>query len=187
MSSTHFDQSQFELHLRDEVKKLEEKIEQVKNISCSLIEDVSENQKEELQTVQENLHEMIMSIEDKLMENTMNMSHGSSSDNISSELLNQQLSEVRLDKNILMERLNIAETARFELQKVVDHLRETFAQNREKTDGQHDSQKKLITDLRIEMDGWKDQELVKKTILEEKDLKTDKSLKSLEDDREKVN
>ena len=36
---------------------------------------------------------------------------------ISSNLLNQQLDEVRVDKNILMERLNIAETARFELQK----------------------------------------------------------------------
>ena len=52
-NSAHFDQSQFEMNLRDEVKKLEEKIDAVKNISCSLIEDVSENQKQELQTVQD--------------------------------------------------------------------------------------------------------------------------------------
>ena len=67
-TEAHFDQSAFELHLRDEVKKLEEKIEAVKNITCSLIEDTNENQKEELQTVQENLHEMIMNIEEKLMD-----------------------------------------------------------------------------------------------------------------------
>ena len=186
LSTTHFDQSQFELHLRDEIKKLEEKIEQVKNISCSLIEDVSENQKEELQTVQENLHEMIISIEDKMMDNTMNMSAGSSSENISSELLNQQLAEVRLDKNILMERLNIAETARFELQKVVDHLRETLSKNRELSESHYDQQKKILTDLRIEMDGWKDQEIVRKTISEEKDVKLGATLKSFEHDREKV-
>ena len=51
-----------------ELAKLEEKIEAVKNITCSLIEDTNENQKEELQTVQENLHEMIMNIEEKLMD-----------------------------------------------------------------------------------------------------------------------
>ena len=50
---------------------------------------------------------------------TMNTSGSGSiaGEGISSNLLNQQLDEVRVDKNILMERLNIAETARFELRK----------------------------------------------------------------------
>ena len=41
---------------------------------------------------------MIMSIEDKMMDASMNRSASMGSGDISSELLNQQLSEVRLDK-----------------------------------------------------------------------------------------
>ena len=43
---------------------------------------------------------------------------------LSSDLLNQQLNEVRLDKDNILERLQIAETARFELQKMVTTLKE---------------------------------------------------------------
>ena len=39
-------------------------------------------------------------------------------------MLNQQLNEVRLDKDNILERLTIAETARFELQKMVTSLKE---------------------------------------------------------------
>ena len=60
--------------LRAEIRRIEDKIEQVKSISCSLIEEVSESNKNELQIVQENLHEMIMSIEDKMMGNFYNPS-----------------------------------------------------------------------------------------------------------------
>ena len=92
------DRAQISALLRDELGRIEEKIEQVKSISCSLIEEVSESNKNELQIVQENLHEMIMSIEDKMMDASMNRSASMGSGDISSELLNQQLSEVRLDK-----------------------------------------------------------------------------------------
>ena len=61
-----------ELVIKDEVRRIEEKIEQVKSISCSLIEEVSEANKSELQTVQDNLQDMIMSIEDKMMDMSMN-------------------------------------------------------------------------------------------------------------------
>ena len=43
---------------------------------------------------------------------------------LSSELLNQQLNDVRIDKDNILERLQIAETARFELQKMVTTLKE---------------------------------------------------------------
>ena len=69
---TNLDKSQVEGVIREEIRRIEDKIEQVKSISCSLIEEVSEANKNELQTVQENLHEMIMSIEDKMMDVSMN-------------------------------------------------------------------------------------------------------------------
>jgi hypothetical protein len=128
---------------------------------------------------------MIMSIEDKVMENSLHMPSGDGL-GMNSELMNQQINEVRIDKNILMERLNIAETARFELQKGVDTMRENISQNRDHFDGQYDQQKKVITDLRIEMDGQKDKEIVKNTILTEKESKLEETLKSLHEDREKV-
>ena len=49
---------------------------------------------------------------------------GSMAGELSSDLLNQQLNEVRLDKDNILERLQIAETARFELQKMVTTLKE---------------------------------------------------------------
>ena len=58
--------------IKDEIRKIEEKLEQVKSISCTLIEEVSEANKSELQTVQDNLQDMIMSIEDKMMDMSMN-------------------------------------------------------------------------------------------------------------------
>ena len=70
------DRAQVEYVIRDEIRRIEEKIEQVKSISCSLIEEVSESNKSELQTVQDNLQDMIMSIEDKMMD--MSMNHRSS-------------------------------------------------------------------------------------------------------------
>ena len=66
------DRAQVELVIRDELKRIEDKIEQVKSISCTLIEEVSESNKSELQTVQDNLQDMIMSIEDKMMDMSMN-------------------------------------------------------------------------------------------------------------------
>ena len=66
------DRAQVEYVIRDEIRRIEEKIEQVKSISCSLIEEVSESNKSELQTVQDNLQDMIMSIEDKMMDMSMN-------------------------------------------------------------------------------------------------------------------
>ena len=66
------DRAQVEHVIRDEIRRIEEKIEQVKSISCSLIEEVSESNKSELQTVQDNLQDMIMSIEDKMMDMSMN-------------------------------------------------------------------------------------------------------------------
>ena len=49
---------------------------------------------------------------------------GSMGGELSSDLLNQQLNDVRLDKDNILERLQIAETARFELQKMVTTLKE---------------------------------------------------------------
>lgn len=66
------DRTQVELVIKDEIRKIEEKLEQVKSISCTLIEEVSEANKSELQTVQDNLQDMIMSIEDKMMDMSMN-------------------------------------------------------------------------------------------------------------------
>merc|ERR1711920_331272 len=59
----------------------------------------------------------------------MSMNHsgsmgGSMAGELSSELLNQQLNDVRMDKDNILERLQIAETARFELQKMVTTLKE---------------------------------------------------------------
>merc|ERR1719238_587142 len=65
-------------------------------------------------------------------------------------------------------------------------MRETVSKNREMTDTQDEQCRKLITDLRIEMDGWKDQEIVRKTINDERDSKTEQKLTALEADSEKV-
>ena len=50
-------------------------------------------------------------------------------------------------------------------------MRDTISKNREHADGQNEQQTKTITDIRIELDDWKDKEIVRKTISEEKDNK----------------
>ena len=60
---------------------------------------------------------------------SMNHSGSMGSQEISSELLNQQLSDVRLDKDDILQRLQIAETARFEVQKMVTSMKEKLAEN----------------------------------------------------------
>jgi hypothetical protein len=95
------------------MKKLEERIDQVKSISCSLIEASSEKASDELMTVQENLHEMIMAVEEKVMDASFNASQAaqqvqsdtmSLGGGVSTELLNQQLAEVRVDKDMIIQR-----------------------------------------------------------------------------------
>jgi len=171
------------------MKKLEERIDQVKSISCSLIEASSEKASDELMTVQENLHEMIMAVEEKVMDASFNASQAaqvaqqsdtmSLGGGVSSELLNQQLAEVRVDKDMIIQRLNVAETARFELQKGVDAMRERVAQHKDHSEAIFDNQKKEIGELKIEFEGFREHENTKHQVAEEKESKIDEQLKKL--------
>ena len=170
------------------MKKLEERIDQVKSISCSLIEASSEKASDELMTVQENLHEMIMTVEEKVMDASFNASQAaqqvqpdtmSLGGGVSSELLNQQLAEVRVDKDMIIQRLNVAETARFELQKGVDAMRERVAQHKDQNEAIFENQKKEIGELKIEFEGFREHENTKHQVAEEKEAKIDEQLKKL--------
>ena len=66
---------------------------------------------------------------------------------LSSDLLNQQLNEVRLDKDNILERLQIAETARFELQKMVTTLKEKHEDHVSSIDEKFEDSK--VSDYRI--------------------------------------
>ena len=65
-------------------------------------------------------------------------------------------------------------------------MRDSISKNREHADAQNDQQTKTVTDIRIELDDFKDKEIVRKTISDEKDSKTDARIGSLEENSEKV-
>merc|ERR1719223_479851 len=145
-------------------------------------------------TVQENLHEMIMAVEEKVMDASFNASQAalqvqpdtmSLGGGVSSELLNQQLAEVRVDKNMIIQRLNVVETARFELQKGVDAMRERVAQHKDQNEAIFENQKKEIGELKIEFEGFREHENTKKSILKlsEKVELIDDEVVKLADDR----
>ena len=80
----------------------------------------------------------------------------------------------------------MAETARFELQKGVDAMRERVAQHKDQNEAISDIQKKEIGELKIEFEGFREHENTKHQVAEEKEAKIDEQLKKLNSESAKL-